>query len=268
MGYEVCVGGEDASRASVDFLKEVMESAQAHGARRFRFADTVGIMEPFAVRRVIRELRSSSDLQIEMHAHDDLGLATANTLAAAIAGATHVNTTVNGLGERAGNAALEEVAVALKQLRGISTGIHLDQLPRLSEQVAIASGRAVGWHKSVVGRGVFSHESGIHVDGLLKDPRNYQGLDPSCLGRTHELLLGKHSGTRSLQTHLRHHGVTVTRQEASSMLPRLRRFVTAHKRSPSLAELKLMRTSAMTPDVLSIDPMAKTHAPGCGSDGV
>ena len=245
-----------------------MEAAEARGARRFRFADTVGVMGPFAVHRLIRKLRSCSDLQIEMHAHDDLGLATANTLAAAIAGATHVNTTVNGLGERAGNAALEEVVVALKQLRGISTGVRLDELPRLSQQVEAASGRAVGWHKSVVGRGVFSHEAGIHVDGLLKDPRNYQGLDPGCLGRTHELLLGKHSGTRSLQTHLRDHGVTVTRQEASSMLPRLRQFVTEHKRAPSLAELERMRPTSVTPEVTSMKAAAQPHASPFGSVGV
>jgi homocitrate synthase NifV len=262
MGFDVCVGGEDSSRADVDFLRRVIELAESSGAKRFRFADTVGVMGPFAVHRIIRQLRSGSDLQIEMHAHDDLGLATANTLAAAIAGATHVNTTVNGLGERAGNAALEEVAVALKQLRGISTGVRLDHLPQLSQQVELASGRAVGWNKSVVGRGVFSHESGIHVDGLLKDARNYQGLDPECLGRSHELLLGKHSGTRSLQTHLRDHGVTVSRREASSMLPRLRQFVTDHKRAPSLDELKKMRPSAVAGNRKNLEfPPRQTQCP-------
>jgi len=99
------------SRADADFLVQIATAAQQAGATRIRFADTVGIMEPFGVFAAIKQLRTATDLDIEMHAHDDLGLATANTLAAALAGATHVNTTVNGLGERAGNAALEEVVV-------------------------------------------------------------------------------------------------------------------------------------------------------------
>lgn len=241
LGFQVCVGAEDASRADIDFLREVMEVAEQSGAMRFRFADTVGVCEPFQLHQTIRRLRNGSDLNIEMHAHDDLGLATANTLAAAIAGATHVNTTVNGLGERAGNAALEEVAIALKHLHQIETGIHFEALPRLSEQVEAASRRPVGWHKSLVGRGVFTHEAGIHVDGLLKDPKNYQGVDPGWLGRCHELLLGKHSGTHSLQSHFLRHGIEMTREEAGKLLPRLRRFVTDHKRSPTLDELSMMR---------------------------
>jgi homocitrate synthase NifV len=108
LGLEVIVGCEDASRADQDFLLRVAEAAQDAGARRLRFADTLGVMEPFGVHEAIATLRSTVDLEIEMHAHDDLGLATANTLAACRAGATHVNTTVNGLGDRAGSAPLEE----------------------------------------------------------------------------------------------------------------------------------------------------------------
>ncbi len=116
IGLTVCVGAEDASRADPDFLAQMAEAAQKAGACRIRFADTLGIMEPFGVREAIAQLRAVTNMDIEMHAHDDLGLATANTLAAAVAGATHVNTTVNGLGERAGNAALEEVVVGWTQL--------------------------------------------------------------------------------------------------------------------------------------------------------
>jgi homocitrate synthase NifV len=259
MGLDVCVGGEDASRADLDFLRRVIETAQTAGARRFRFADTVGILDPFTVHRTIRALRSETDLQIEMHAHDDLGLATANTLAASIAGATHVNTTVNGLGERAGNAALEEVSVALERIHGIATGVHFDQLPGLSKLVEAASGRAVGWSKSVVGSGVFTHEAGIHVDGLLKDPHNYQGLDPAWLGRTHQLVLGKHSGTRSVQRHFLRHGLQVTRAEASRLLIRLRRFVTDHKRPPSIDEMIQMRSITLPPG--ASDPVAAGEDP-------
>jgi serine O-acetyltransferase len=132
LSLTVCVGMEDASRADRDFLLRVADAAQQAGAVRIRFADTVGIMEPFGVLDTLRDLRKHTDLDIEMHAHDDLGLATANTLAAAVAGATHVNTTVNGLGERAGNAALEEVVVGLRQLYGFETGVDLRDFPELS----------------------------------------------------------------------------------------------------------------------------------------
>jgi homocitrate synthase NifV len=105
-----------------------------------------------------------------MHAHDDLGLATANTLAAALGGATHVNTTVNGLGERAGNAALEEVVLGLRKLYGFRIDVDLSRFPALSQRVAAAANRPLSWHKSLVGEGAFTHEAGIHVDGLLKHP--------------------------------------------------------------------------------------------------
>ena len=143
LGLEVGIGCEDASRADMDFLCALAETAERCGARRLRFADTLGILEPFTTFDKISLLRRHSGLEIEMHAHDDLGLATANTLAACKAGATHVNTTVNGLGERAGNAPLEEVVLGLKKLHGIATGIELKGFPALSRQVAAASGRAV-----------------------------------------------------------------------------------------------------------------------------
>ena len=239
LGMEVCVGMEDASRADVDFLIRMAETAQLAGASRIRFADTVGIMEPFGVFETIKKLRAATDLDIEMHAHDDLGLATANTLAAALAGATHVNTTVNGLGERAGNAALEEVVVGLKQLYNFETGVDLRLLPDLSDQVARASGDAIGSRKSLIGKNVFSHEAGIHVDGLLKDPNNYQGVDPALVGRSHQLVLGKHSGTQGVIHAYQQIGIAVSRLQAQSLLTEVRRFVSDTKRSPKTEELNL-----------------------------
>ena len=153
-GLEVIVGCEDASRADPEFMLQVAEAAQAAGARRLRYADTLGVMEPFGVHKAISALRSACDLEIEMHAHDDLGLATANSLAAAVAGATHINTTVNGLGERAGNAPLEEVALGLKKLYGMDTGIDLAHFTELSKLVADrigppgALGRRAWWARA------------------------------------------------------------------------------------------------------------------------
>ena len=123
LGLEVGLGCEDASRADMDFLCALAETAERAGARRLRFADTLGILEPFGTFEKISTLRRNTGLEIEMHAHDDMGLATANTLAACKAGATHVNTTVNGLGERAGNAPLEEVVLGLSKLYGMETGV-------------------------------------------------------------------------------------------------------------------------------------------------
>jgi len=237
MGLEVCVGGEDASRADPEFLLQVMEVAAESGARRFRFADTVGIMEPFGVAERIRLLRQNSDLEIEMHAHDDLGLATANSLAAAISGATHINTTVNGLGERAGNAPLEEVVAGLKHLYGRDTGVALKGFSELSAFVEGASGRKLSWQKSLVGEGVFTHEAGIHVDGLLKDPANYQGFDPAELGRVHELVLGKHSGSKGLALAFSRIGIELQGYETESLLHLVRRFVTVSKRTPTNDDL-------------------------------
>lgn len=233
----VCVGAEDASRADPDFLARIAETAQRAGAKRIRFADTVGIMEPFGVLDAIRRLRAATDLDIEMHAHDDLGLATANTLAAAVAGATHLNTTVNGLGERAGNAALEEVVVGLRQLYGIESGVDLREFTELSRLVAEASGDTIGSRKSLIGSAVFSHEAGIHVDGFLKDPNNYQGIDPAVVGRNHQLVLGKHSGTQGVIHAYRQLGIHVSKTQAAAVLPQVRQFVSQYKRTPQAFEL-------------------------------
>jgi homocitrate synthase NifV len=236
-GFQVCIGLEDASRADVHFLCQLAEVAERAGAVRLRFADTLGVLEPFGVFARIEQLRRATSLEIEMHAHDDLGLATANTLAACCAGATHVNTTVNGLGELAGNAPLEEVVLGLSKLYQMTTGVDLRQFPALAERVAQASGRPIPWQKSVVGGGVFTHEAGIHVDGLLKHPDNYQGFDPKEVGRSHQIVLGKHSGQRAVQLVYRRLGIELSDGTAQQLVPLLRAFVTHHKHPPEESEL-------------------------------
>ncbi len=238
LGFDVCIGGEDASRADIEFLHRMLETAQAAGAKRFRFADTVGIMEPFQVYDTIRALRTHSDLEIEMHAHDDLGLATANTLAAMRAGATHLNTTVHGLGERAGNAPLEEVVMGLRKFHGQGQLIDMASYGKVSELVQKASGRDVSWQKSLVGAGVFVHEAGIHVDGLMKDRLNYQGVDPAEMGRTHRIVLGKHSGVHAVVQAYADMGVTLTRSGAAALLHRVREHAMKHKRAPVAQDLR------------------------------
>jgi homocitrate synthase NifV len=252
LGMDVCVGGEDASRADMDFLLRVIETAEIAGAQRFRFADTLGLLDPFSTFKRIHQLRENSRLELEMHAHNDLGLATANTLAAVLAGATHINTTVNGLGERAGNAALEESVTAMHHLYNMETGIDTRHFPEISRLVSIASGRPIAVNKSIVGDNVFTHEAGIHVDGLIKNPLNYQGLAPEAVGRTHRLVLGKHSGSSAVMQAYAGIGIVLTEFEAKAMLSRIREHAVTTKQTPSSADLErfyleaIPRTSAQS----------------------
>ncbi|THF62627.1 homocitrate synthase [Pseudothauera rhizosphaerae] len=243
-GAEVCLGGEDSSRADPEFLFRVLEVAQAAGVRRFRFADTTGMLDPFATYERIAALRARSDLEIEMHAHDDLGLATANTLAAVRAGASHINTTVNGLGERAGNAALEEAVVGLASLYGIDSGVAPNRLQAISDLVAQASGRPVAANKSIVGSAVFTHEAGIHVDGLYKNPATYQSLDPALLGRHHAVVLGKHSGTSAVTRAYLELGAELDPELAERLLASVRDFAVRYKRPPAADELRALHLAA------------------------
>jgi homocitrate synthase NifV len=246
VGFAVCVGAEDASRADQDFLLRVAETAAAAGACRLRFADTLGVLDPFATHARIARLRSAVDLDIEMHAHDDLGLAAANTLAAVRAGATHINTTVNGLGERAGNAPLEEAVMGLRHLYGIETGIDSRRLPALSALVASASGRPVAAGKSIVGDFVFSHEAGIHVDGLAKHAANYQAFDPAELGRRHRTVLGKHSGSTAVRAAYAALGIAVDEATARTLLALIRAHAVSHKQAPGAAQLRRLHRQIAT----------------------
>ena len=236
-GRDLSVGFEDASRADEGFLAEAACRAQAHGAVRVRFADTLGLLDPFRTHERIARLRARTDVAIEIHAHDDLGLATANTLAALAAGATHASTTVNGLGERAGNAAMEEVVMALRHLHGAECGIDTAALPAISALVARASGRPVAASKAIVGDGVFSHESGIHVDGLLKDRRNYETFAPEEVGRSHRLVLGKHSGTAAVTDRYARLGLNVGAAQAKALVDLIRDHVAHTKAEPSPEDL-------------------------------
>ena len=239
LGMEVALGGEDASRADMDFLLRVVEAAQKAGARRFRFADTLSVLDPFTTFDRIHKLRSAVDIEIEIHTHNDLGLATANTLAAISAGATHANTTVNGLGERAGNAPLEEVVMALRHLHGIETAIETHDFPWISQLVANASGRSVAANKSIVGEAVFTHESGIHVDGLLKNPANYESFSPAELGRTHRTVLGKHSGSHAVKDAYAKLGFVLSSDDVQRILDKIRVHAMCAKRAPDASELAL-----------------------------
>lgn len=236
-GLFVAVGGEDSSRADPDFVLEVASYAQAWGAERFRFCDTVGCLDPFLTYERVRQLTSALEIPVEMHTHDDLGMATANALAGVKAGARSVNTTVNGLGERAGNAALEEVVVALKTLYGSPLPIDTRRLWELSQRVAQAANCQPAPCKAIVGENAFAHESGIHAHGILANPTTYELYPPELVGRQRQLVIGKHSGTHALRHVLQQAGCTVTLEQARAILAIVRRRATRHKGGLSLSEL-------------------------------
>ncbi len=236
-GLEVAVGGEDSSRADSTFLLDVAGLAQEWGAFRFRFCDTVGILDPLTTHHKVSQLVSQLSIPVEMHTHNDLGLATANALAGIQAGAQSVNTTVNGLGERAGNAALEEVVMALKRIYSISTGIETKQLLGLSSLVAQASNCPVPPWKAIVGKNAFVHESGIHAHGVLHNPITYEPFDPAEVGWQHQVVVGKHSGRHTIQNMLQQHGITLDPTDIQSLLTEIRSRSTHIKRNLTTEEL-------------------------------
>jgi homocitrate synthase NifV len=227
----VSVGGEDASRADHAFLVELMRITLQMGGDRFRFCDTLGILDPFGMYDRIRALREAvPELAIEVHTHNDFGMATANTIAGIRAGATFANTTVNGLGERAGNAALEEVVMGLRHACAMDTGIASHRFRELSLFVSRASRRPLPPWKAVVGESVFAHESGLHTDGVLKNPTNYEGFDPAEVGLSRSIIVGKHSGSSGLIDRYRAMGIAVSRSEAIHLVDRVRKVAQRTRR--------------------------------------
>jgi len=244
LGLRVSVGGEDASRADLAFLKRVVIAVEEAGGHRFRFADTLGVLDPFGTCDVFRELARETDIELEFHGHDDLGLATANTLASVRGGATHVSVCVLGLGERAGNAPLEEVVTGLGETLGRLTGVNLVRLPALATLVADAACRAIPENKPIVGSMVFSHESGIHVSGLLRDAATYEALDPVRFGRERRIVLGKHSGRAALRSTLRSIGLDCDHERMERLLAEVRARASLTKRPVELADLALMHSAS------------------------
>lgn len=222
-GLYVSVNGEDASRADKDFLVQFISEAKKAGADRFRYCDTVGIMEPFKIRDDIKYLYDKTNFDIEMHTHNDFGMATANAIAGIKGGASHVGVTVNGLGERAGNAALEEVLMALMLVYGYKgENIDTKMFKDVSEYVSRASGRELPKWKAIVGSNMFAHESGIHADGALKDPKNYEAFDPAIVGLERQILIGKHSGRAAIVNKFKEYNIDLTDEESKGILELVR----------------------------------------------
>lgn len=236
-GLYISVNAEDASRTDEDFLIKFVKTAKQAGANRVRFCDTVGILNPVQTYNKIKKIKDNVDIDIEMHTHNDLGMATANAIAGAMAGANYMGVTVNGIGERAGNAALEEVIVALKTTMNIDNGYKISNLMELCEYVSKASGRPIPTWKAIVGKRIFYHESGIHADGLMKNPLTYEILDPNEIGLERKIIIGKHSGTAAIKRRLISFGVELDEKAGYEILNKVRQASSVMKRALTDREL-------------------------------
>lgn len=227
----VSVNAEDASRSNIEYLTEFALIAKHAGADRLRFCDTVGTLDPLTTFRYIKTLRDAVGLDIEMHTHNDFGMATANSLAGVYAGANHVGVTVNGLGERAGNSCLQEVIMGLKYLMKINVDYNTPLFREVAQYVAEASGRALPVSKPIVGSNIFAHESGIHGDGVLKNPLTYEVFKPEEVGLERQIIIGKHSGSASIRSKFREYLISLSDQEAADILALVRQMSIDKKRS-------------------------------------
>ncbi len=236
-GFYISCNGEDSTRADIDFLIEFVKTAKEAGADRFRYCDTIGREQPFSTYERIHRIISETGMDVEMHMHDDFGMATANCIAGIHAGARFASTTVMGIGERSGNSPLEEVVMSSKHLFGIDSGIDTKQLRDLSIFVSKASGRPIEVAKPFLGSNCFAHEAGIHADGIIKDAINYEPYDPAEVGLERKLVIGKHSGRNTLITVLAEMGVSIDKDMASALLDIVRRASVQMHRSISHEEL-------------------------------
>jgi len=232
------VGAQDASRADAGFLSEFTGAVCDTGAMRMRFADTIGLLNPLSTASWMKRLLPlCGSMHLELHAHNDLGMATANTITALASGAHCASVTVNGLGERAGNAALEEVALGLKLSHGIDLGLDSRGFAQLSRLVADASGRSLHSAKPVVGEGSFRHESGIHTRGLAADRDSYELIHASDVGLDNSApVVGRHSGSAGLVEAARYYGFEIDRAAATRALPQIRALATRLKRKLEAGE--------------------------------
>lgn len=236
-GVYISVNGEDMSRADPDFMVKFCQTAKEAGADRVRYCDTLGIMTPSGTYAAIKNIVDKVNIPVEMHTHNDFGMATANAIAGVQAGATFLSTTVMGIGERTGNSPLEEVVMAAKHLLDIDPGIETKRFREVTEYVARASGREIPAWKPIVGANCFAHEAGIHTDGVMKYLSNYEPYSPEEVGMTRKIIVGKHSGRSTIKQILGAKDIEIDDATASAVLEIVRATSVSLKRSLSENEL-------------------------------
>jgi len=227
-GLIVELSGEDASRADQQFLQEIFSEGVQRGADRLCFCDTVGLLTPEKVTDYIPPLAKIAPLSI--HCHDDLGFAVTNTMAALKNGASCAHVTVNGLGERAGNTPFEEVVMALEVLYGYRTRIKKEQIYQLSSLVSRHTGVPLAVNKAIVGEMAFTHESGVHTHGVIREPSTYESVMPEIVGRKRRIVLGKHSGTASVEAALHEMNYKADDKQVKEIVKRVKQLGDEGKR--------------------------------------
>jgi len=269
---EVEFSAEDAGRSDIDFLCRIVEATIKAGARIINIPDTVGYMTPFEfgnrIKTLIERVPNSDQAIFSVHCHNDLGLAVANSLAAVEAGARQVECTINGLGERAGNAALEEVVMTLKTRHdyyGIETGVDTTKIIPTSKLVSQITGMPVQANKAIVGANAFAHESGIHQDGVLKHKETYEIMTPESVGlNTNRMILGKHSGRAALKSRYTDLGTELDGDELNAVFAR---FKTLADKKKDIFDEDLMTILSGDAEVnMERIKLVKIHAASGSSD--
>jgi methanogen homocitrate synthase len=221
-GLFVAFSAEDATRTDLNFLKKIYKKAESYGVDRVHIADTVGAISPQGMNYLVSELRSTLNTDIALHCHNDFGMALSNSISGLLAGANGVSTTVNGIGERAGNTSLEELVMALKIIYDVDLGFNIKIFYELSKLVEELTSLRIPETKPIVGRNVFRHESGIHVDAVLEEPLTYEPFLPELIGHQRRIVLGKHSGCRAVKAKLDECGIEVTRDELCQIVEKVK----------------------------------------------
>jgi len=251
-GLLVELSGEDASRADLDYLIGLYIAGIEAGADRLAFCDTVGVLVPEVTAQIFSRL-SQLDAPVSIHCHNDFGMATANTVAALRSGASQAHVTVNGIGERAGNASLEEVVMTLESLYKIDTGIKCQDIYQLSRTVSRLTALPLAPNKAIVGENAFTHEAGIHVHGLLADTSTYEPIHPESVGRKRRIVLGKHAGRSSVELALREFGLTVSENQLAQIVARVKELGDKGKRV-SDADLQTIADTVLS---IQMEPKVK-----------
>lgn len=228
-GLTVEFSCEDATRTDLDFLKEMHLAVQEAGVDKINFPDTVGVISPPAMERLIEEVMKFTKVPLSIHCHDDFGLAVANSIAAVRSGARQVHVCVNGLGERAGNAALEEVVLGLMAFLDVKTNVDTRKIGYVSKTVANLTGIPIPANKAIVGSNAFAHESGIHVHGVLGDPSTYEAFGPELVGMERSIVIGKHTGVHSVREKLKEFGIVLTDEQITQVVKEIKRLAESEK---------------------------------------
>jgi len=237
-GLYISLNSEDATRTDFAFLKEFTLKGKEAGADRLRLCDTLGVLIPASSKYLTKKLIEETRMPVEIHTHNDYGLAVANALAAFEGGAEWASTTVNGLGERAGNSSLEGVIMGLIKLYNLQLPFKISKIYEISRYVEKASGIPIPPNRSIVGTHMFTHESGIHVDGVLKYPYTYESFLPDEIGASRKIVIGKHSGKHAVWDKLKELGMEVDKEQLIKIVDAVKQTSQERKSAITDRELK------------------------------